>query len=1281
MLWLSFLLLSLAALAQAKKDSPEVTPTDFDGRPLDIRYFEDSETVLAFVAKESGIRSGGTLWRSTNAGGEWKKADDVDEDALILFTMHPYDKEKAYALGAHSKHWYTNDQGKSWHKFELPDGYSVIRTGMPFSFHGTDSNKIIMNTRKCDRGPFFCKESAHYTTDGFNSEVKNLRPEAYGCIFAHSTPIERNEGDHQDRALCIVLEKRGILIPDISDQRALYSDDFFKTEHEPKMDNGRTVSGIINMADVKGYIVAAQKSKGTKELNLFVSLDGANWDKARFPHDHKLEQDAYTVLESTNYSLQVNVMTNGVMRPPMGTLFTSDSTGVTFTENIQHVNRNGQGFVDFEKIQNIQGIILVNVVGNYEEVLEDIAAKKKQSKISFDDGRTFQPLTVLDGEGDKKNVELHLHSVTTPSNIGRIYSGAAPGIVMGVGNTGKELRPYKECDLYVSDDAGLTWRKSLDEAHKYEFGDQGSILVAIYDEGETSEIKYNLQHGKPSEWKTIKLDEKVNAQMLTTVPDSTSLKFILAASVKGGKSRIYSIDFDGLHERKCEDEDFEDWPARKDDKGEPACLMGHTQWFRRRKTKADCFVENIFNEPTAKPKDCPCEDQDFECDHDFMKGDDNVCLPMSSFKVPDGACRDEKDAKFKGPTGYRKIPGNTCKDGKSLDEGEKEWKCDIIGKPSEPPSNSDKVVVTPFKFKGSKAFTQKVYLEKPATGSGEDTVITRTDKGDIWRTTDSGKTWEQLDFGDDKIIAIWSHQYYNDRVFFLTRGEKAYLSAKRGADPEEFKVPSKPVSLETGIRPLSFHEEDPAWVIWTGEKNGQTVAEYTLDLGRSWDPLMEDCKRCEFIKQAGRGSNKKLVYCEKYKERTRNSPVKLLSSNDWFKDDSHEHFEDIVAFATMSEFIIVANKDDESNLKIDASIDAETFAEAKFPKGFSVPHQTAYTLLDSSTHSVFLQVTESEMPGFEYGRLMKSNSNGTSYVLSIPNVNQSPEGFVDFEKMQGLEGVAMVNVVENIDDRDSGGKEKRLRTKITHNDGAEWDYIKFVTDEENNPFTDCGPKDMSCSLNLHGYTERADPSDTYSSPSAIGLMVATGNVGTSLDDSDEATQTFITADAGIKWRRVREGKYMWEFGDQGSIVVLAKDGGSTDEILYSTDRGIKWNPWQFSKSKVRISDLTTVPSDSSPNFIIWGTNEDGELHTYNLDFSGLFGNRICDQPNDEEGNEGDYEVFEPQHPASEGKCLFGHVASYHRKKPDANCWNGRQVQERHGAEVKNCDCTRHDYEW
>ena len=1268
MIWIqiSLVFLSFLSCVSAKKDAPSISKKKFDTLPTNIAYFDDSDIILV---QEPAV---GIVWRSENAGETWKRIEDIDEGQAREVWLHPFDNKIAYALGGKNRHWVTHDQGETWTSFDTKD--TVPTSSLPpLSFHAGDSKKVLLHGQSCSKDTWMgCEVSTYYTTDGFKS-IELLRQDTRACYFARGTPLFKTSEDDEDdnRILCVA---KGKYSPWPKDYRLLVSDSFFDDEYEPALEGDRTVQGIISMAVVKGFIVTAAKAEGTDELALYVTDDAKTWHRAEFPNNHKVKEEAYTILESTNYSIQVDVMTTKPTNA-MGVLFSSNSNGTYFTENIQHTNRDYRGIVDFEKIQGIQGIVLVNVVANWEDVESSNKADKKvQSKISFDDGRTFQPIT------NGKN-HLHLHSVTDMSNIGRIFSSAAPGLVMGIGNTGDQLKPYDEGNLYVSDDAGLTWEKALDGAHKYEFGDQGSVLIAVFDEGPTDEISYSIDHGKT--WYPVKLEDKFRARLLTTTPDSTSLKFVLLGTTGRGDETeyyIYSIDFKDLHESKCGKKDFEDWYARLDEKGKPDCLMGHKQLYRRRKADSECFIDEEFKDPQPRFERCQCTKEDFECDYNFIRNSDETeCVPVGTLSVPEGQCKNPDDT-FKGSSGYRLIPGNECtrKGGVNLDE-EKEWSCKDTVKP--PASGKISHETTTFKANG---FREYFYLERTESSTGDDeTVIMLTNKFEVYISQDHGKTWRRI-LKDEDIIAITPHQYFNDAVYFLTGTKKVFYSINRAEQIDSFSAPEAP-NLDS-VASLAFHPDYRDWLIWTGavnckssnNKECHSAAFITTDRGDNWNTMLRYVRRCEFIKKEGRGNVEKLVYCEQHKDEKLDGPWQLLSSDNWFAD-SKTHFDDIIAFATMSEFIIVAAKDSEESLKVDASVDGKTFADAQFPKNFNVQHQQAYTVLDSSTHAVFLNVMVGTREDFEYGTIIKSNSNGTSYVLSVNGVNRNTAGYVDFEKMAGLEGVAIVNIVENIEDADKGQR-KKLKTLITHNDGAEWAPLGKPKKNEDGKEYECeSNNNQGCSLQLHGYTERRDPRNTFSSPTAIGLMMGVGNVGGYLESKEEA-DTFITRDGGITWDLVKKGDYMWEFGDQGSIIVIVQENVATKQIFYSLDEGTKWEAYEFSDSDMNIEAITTLPSDNSRNFLLWGRYSDSakEIVTVNLDFSGLT-DRMChlDENNPEEG---DYYLWEPKHPLQDSNCLFGHIAQYHRKKPEADCYNGRRLDHLHNI-AKNCTCDRRDFEW
>ncbi|KAF2733241.1 vacuolar protein sorting/targeting protein 10 [Polyplosphaeria fusca] len=1255
------LLLALASFATAKKNDPLVAIKTFPSELSNIQYFDDSKVVLL------GEIDTGRIWRSTDAGKEW---NELKKDIIALAIIkNPFDNNVAIVVGE-TTHWITYDQGETWTDFDTADWPSGLEN--PVGWHAGDNKKIIFNTRENCRTKA-CIGKSYYTTDGFKTH-NLLRDDRKMCLWARSSErFLADDEKHQDRILCVAEGQYSDLTKDF---RLLISDDYFEHEFEPTMSSGRVVSGMANMASVKGYFVAAAKSDHSSELALYVTDDTETWHHAEFG-EGKIEEDAYTILESTNYSIQVDVMTSRFAF--VGSLYTSNSNGTYFTKNIDHTNRNLEGFVDFEKVSNIQGVVLVNVVDNWEDVHTPLAEKKLKSKISFDDGRTFEPLKA----GDK---DLHLHSVTDLRNSGRVFSSPAPGLVMGVGNTGKYLRRYTDGDLYVSDDAGVTWTKALDEAHKYEFGDQGSVLVAVYDEGDTDKIMYSLNHGK--DWDSKKLDAQIRFRELTTVPDSTSLKFIgFGAKVKEGGGRewvVVHIDFSEMHEDTCGKDDFEDWPVRKEADGTASCVMGHKQIFRRRKKDVECFVNKPFEDPTPSFEPCECEEnRDYECDYNFKpsgEGDDKKCVPSGQLELPKGACEGDKTT-YTGSSGWRKIPGNQCK-GETKKDKEIERDC----KESEKTPASGKIATKKVSFKGASSFQEWYYLERGSESKGTDeTIVMRTYEREAWITHDHGKEWKKA--VDEDVIGIYPHQYNNDYVYFLTAGTKVYYSTDRGKDDSVhyFDAPQMPAPVDY-MQWLQFHPKQKDWLIWTGgehckggDRDCHTMASVSTNNGGEWKGLLPFVQKCAFVwREQGRQVNEKLVFCEQHTNEEMAAPLELISSEDWFETKDVK-YKSVVEFATMSEFIIVATKaEDSDDLKLDASLDGVNFADAQFPPKFQVDTQRAYTVLDSSTHSVFLHVTVNWRSEQEYGSIIKSNSNGTSYIMSLSAVNRNTAGYVDFEKMQGIEGVALANVVPNFEKVNEGAK-KEKKTQITHNDGSDWEFLQIQGKDSTGNDYECDTSDLAkCSLHLHGFTERRDPREQYSSPTAVGIMMGVGNVGGSLGSFGEAN-TFMTTDAGVTWKEIMKGNFAWEFGDQGSIIVIVERGKSTKELFYSTDMGGKWKQFDFHKHEINVQSITTVPSDTSLNFLIWGS--DGkELLTVNVDFSGLdeFQEQCDLEEQDPTG--GDYDLWTPEHPMlkEQPQCLFGHIAEYHRKKPDANCYNGRKIDHLHHYD--NCTCERRDFE-
>lgn len=1289
--WRRILISALLWAGVAESAEPNMGVTTFDNSPGALKYFRGSDDVLYHDPVEK------VLYRwSGDADGNWKKVDQIPDGKAYMLVMHEFAPDRAYALGERSDHYYTHDNGKTWKEFNSYADTSVFQDEI-LRFHADDPDRILFNGMLC-KG-IFCEEATTHTTDGFTTPIIDLtRRDTSGCWWAKSSPqfTTGDENKDKNRILCVVKDSISIFK---EDQRLIMSDNYFREEDgsvqeiEPDMESSKSVLGVVNMAVVTKYLLVAASAPGTDEMALYVTTDTINWHRAMFPlsHGHTVNQGAYTVLESTNYSIQIDVMNT---RPsnPMGVMFTSNSDGTYFIENLEHTNRDDRGLVDFEKITEIQGIFLLNKVKNGEEVEDDFFATKEiVTEITFDDGRTFEEVTA----GDER---IHLHSVTEVINIGRVFSSPAPGLLMANGNTGSQLKSLEDADLYVSDNAGVSWRKALDGPHKYSVGDHGSILVAIKEskEEDVGEFSYSTDHGE--NWKKVSLPDKLQIRpiWLTTTQDSSTLMFLLFGKA-GDKYQMISIDFDGLDERTCGDKDIELWHARTDDDDKPTCIMGHKQSFRRRKKDAQCFVRKVFTDPVAETEDCECSDSDFECDFNFVRNDKGECVRDGPLIDSGGACKNAgPDDTFKGSSGWRLIPGNTCKrTGGSQKDDLVDRKCsDTAGGP--PSSGDGNVEHNQFVFESEYKDFQKFYLERgDVSEQNDETIIVRPVKysGDsmipedkLWRTTDHGKSWERILEGED-ILGIYPHPTYNDVMFFTTKTEKVIYTVDRGAHFHSFKAPGLPVR---DAYPFSFHPDKKDWMILLADvcddngKNCNREAHMSRNRGDKWTRIVRHAEKCEFTgSEAYKFRPLKQIVCLGTAEDEEEKGRQLFVSNDFFDEQilhptlnitDSDKVAGVRNFAIMSEFIIAAaEEEDEAGLIAFASMDGKEFAQVKFPPNLKADRSREYTILDSSTHAINMFVPMEDKSGHRFGNILKSNSNGTSYVLSASNVNCDDAFYVDFEKIPGLEGVSVINTVANGKETDEA---KRLQTKITHNDGAEWFYLappgKDADDKAFSCRSDKG--DSSCALHLHGYTERTDRRKSYAAETAVGLMFGVGNVGAHLEDVDKA-DTYMTTDGGMTWKQVQKGVWTWQYGDQGSLTVLVKQWRAdnevrTNHVLYSTDEGKTWSKYEFAKEDMAVYDITSQRAGSSRNFVLWCGNEKGDIVAVNVDFTGL-ASKQCELE--------DYYIWTPKGPTGDDECLFGHKSRYLRKIPDRQCYNGGRMK--HDRMAETCACTRADFEW
>jgi hypothetical protein len=127
--------------------------------------------------------------------------------------------------------------------------------------------------------------------------------------------------------------------------------------------------------------------------------------------------------------------------------------------------------------------------------------------------------------------------------------------MMGVGSVSEHLAPYKDSDTFLTRDGGFTWEEVHKDAHLFEYGDSGSIIVIVNDEEPTDHVLYTTNEG--ISWREYKFsDEKYRIRSIVTKPTDTSRKFILLGHKANSRdsSVAVHVDFSAISSRQCKGE-------------------------------------------------------------------------------------------------------------------------------------------------------------------------------------------------------------------------------------------------------------------------------------------------------------------------------------------------------------------------------------------------------------------------------------------------------------------------------------------------------------------------------------------------------------------------------------------------------------------------------------------------------------------------------------------------------------------------------------------------------
>lgn len=126
-------------------------------------------------------------------------------------------------------------------------------------------------------------------------------------------------------------------------------------------------------------------------------------------------------------------------------------------------------------------------------------------------------------------------------------------------------------------------------------------------------------------------------------------------------------------------------------------------------------------------------------------------------------------------------------------------------------------------------------------------------------------------------------------------------------------------------------------------------------------------------------------------------------------------------------------------------------------------------------------------------------------------------------------------------------------------------------------------KEDGCSLHLNMYTSAGEMfAPPYSQESAIGIVMAVGNVGDKLElDKGARKGTFLSRDGGVSWTEVAKIPLIYEMGDHGGLLVAGPNTQSTTQIRYSWNEGKTWTKLKVSDSPIFIDNIIIEPKSTA----------------------------------------------------------------------------------------------------
>lgn len=627
-------------------------------------------------------------------------------------------------------------------------------------------------------------------------------------------------------------------------------------------------------------------------------------------------------------------------------------------------------------------------------------------------------------------------------------------------------------------------------------------------------------------------------------------------------------------------------------------------------------------------------------------------------------------------------------------------------------------------------------------GEDQKTVITQTAKGRLYRSTNSGETWNDItDFfkvdvpgsSPQPFVAESMTKSPADSNTILVSGNRKtnFISSSRGSSWKKLRQKSQ-------IHTVIFHKTRPTWLLlstWTStcnkKKDSNSAPEppedgggpcnhqlfLSKDLGKTFSLVQN------YVVQFSWGdptmNQQDRIYFTHFRKKTGDQPKLYIWSSDVdfaYMDADVKFWGSPVTmvalgnkFLVSHKFIFVAKVKDVAAQTVMLMVSADggrTFNAAQLPTEID---EKSYTVLDTSEGLVMLHVNHGAKEA-QVGNVYISDDKGYRFTLSLPNNVRGTNGDCEFDKVLSLEGVYMANFKETKSSDTSGGVDDKTKEAAEESQALE-EETKSGTEVDKRRAPKSKAKEESVvrtviSFDKGGAWSYLKPPRVDSTGKQIecppdkcwlhlhGItnfhnyapFYSTENaIGIIMGTGNVGPSLRFEPDQTNTYIS-RNGGLTWMEAHKGAFIYEYGDHGGlvvmADDVRKTKLVVFSWNEGQswydFELSSMPVEVDNIVTEPNATSTKFLLYGTRGDTGVMYHLDFESLGQPLCKGVWAADSVSSDYEMWSPSDGKNTEKCLMGKQVTYTRRKQTSECFNGEKFER--PVSRKNCECTQEDFE-